>query len=68
VEVISEVELALRGIDADIGAVTGTNGKSTTVALLGELLAATGHPAFAGGNLGTPLSDVVDAPAGEAVA
>lgn len=64
VEVIAEVELALRGIDAAIGAVTGTNGKSTTVALLGELLASTGHPVFAGGNLGTPLSDAVDTPAG----
>ncbi len=64
VEVIAEVELALRGIDAAIGAVTGTNGKSTTVALLGELLAATGRPTFAGGNLGTPLSDVVGTDAG----
>ena len=64
IEVISEVELALRGIDADIGAVTGTNGKSTTVALLGELFATTKRPSFAGGNLGTPLSDVVETPAG----
>ena len=64
VEVIAEVELALRFLDADIGAITGTNGKSTTVSLLGELLATTGRPTFAGGNLGTPLSDVADTPAG----
>ncbi len=66
VEVVAEVELALRFLDAGIGAVTGTNGKSTTVSLLGELLAATGRPAFSGGNLGIPLSDVVDTPAGGA--
>ncbi len=64
VEVVAEVELALRFLDASIGAVTGTNGKSTTVSLLGELFAATGRPAFLGGNLGTPLSDVVGTPAG----
>ena len=64
VEVVAEVELALRFLEAGIGAVTGTNGKSTTVSLLGELLAATGRPSFAGGNLGTPLSDVADTPAG----
>jgi UDP-N-acetylmuramoylalanine--D-glutamate ligase len=44
-------------------AITGTNGKSTTTTLAGEMLAATGHPTFVGGNLGTPLSAVVGTPA-----
>ncbi len=39
-------------------AVTGTNGKSTTTALVGHLLGAAGYRALAAGNLGTPLSEV----------
>lgn len=61
-EVISEVELALR---AAIGlryiAVTGTNGKTTTTAIVGHLLRALGHRAPDAGNIGTPLTAVVDA-------
>ena len=40
-------------------AVTGTNGKTTTVRMLAAMLAAAGHPAIAAGNVGTPLLDVV---------
>ncbi len=39
-------------------AITGTNGKSTTTALIGHLLVMAGRRALAVGNLGTPLSDV----------
>lgn len=60
VEVISEIEAAFRlwpGI-AVIG-VTGTNGKSTTTALTGEMLAQTGVPVRVCGNIGAPLIGVV---------
>lgn len=59
VEVIGEMELASRFIRAPLLCVGGTNGKSTVTTLLGELLRATGQSVFCGGNLGTPLADVV---------
>jgi UDP-N-acetylmuramoylalanine--D-glutamate ligase len=57
VKVISELELASRYLSAPILAVTGTNGKSTTVTLIGKMLAEQGKRAFVGGNLGTALSE-----------
>src|SRR5581483_708410 len=57
VPVIGELELASWFLKAPILAVTGTNGKSTTVTLTGLLLEEAGLRAFVGGNLGTPLSD-----------
>jgi UDP-N-acetylmuramoylalanine--D-glutamate ligase len=57
VRVIGEVELAFWFLDAPLVAVTGTNGKSTTVTLVGLMLEASGRRAFVGGNLGTPLCD-----------
>ena len=60
IPVIGEIELASRFLDAPIAAVTGTNGKSTVVVLLGEILKASGWRTFVGGNLGTPLIDAVD--------
>jgi len=60
IPVIGEIELASRFLDAPIAAVTGTNGKSTVVVLLGEILKASGRRTFVGGNLGTPLIDAVD--------
>lgn len=41
-------------------AVTGTNGKTTTTALLGAIFEAADRPTVVAGNIGTPLSDVVD--------
>ena len=61
VEVIGELELALRHSDHPILAITGTNGKTTTTELTAHLLAAAGIPAVACGNQGLPLSAVVDA-------
>ncbi len=63
IPVISEVELALWGLRAPIAAVTGTNGKSTTVSLIGELLKTIDERVFVGGNLGTPVTSIVDTPA-----
>lgn len=39
-------------------AITGTNGKSTTTTFCHQLLSAAGVPSWAGGNLGTPLSEL----------
>jgi UDP-N-acetylmuramoylalanine--D-glutamate ligase len=63
VAITGEIELAAAFVHAPILAVTGTNGKSTTTTLAGAMLAATGRPTFVGGNLGTPLCEVVGTPA-----
>lgn len=55
--VISELELASRFLTAPVLAVTGTNGKSTTVTLIGKMLQESGQRVFVGGNLGTALSE-----------
>ncbi len=59
VPVIGELELASRFITAPVAAITGTNGKSTTTALIGEILKQTGRRVFVGGNLGRPLCEAV---------
>jgi UDP-N-acetylmuramoylalanine--D-glutamate ligase len=55
VEIISEIELASRFIDAPLAAITGTNGKTTTTTLLGAIFKHNGYHTFVGGNIGTPL-------------
>src|SRR5687767_6866149 len=55
VEIISEIELAYRSLSLPLIAITGTNGKSTTTTLIGEILKANGTKTFIGGNLGVPL-------------
>ena len=55
VRVISEIELAYRFIHVPIIAVTGTNGKTTTTLLLGEMLKEDGRRVGVGGNVGEPL-------------
>ncbi len=61
VPILSEIELASQFLVCPILAVTGTNGKSTTTTLLGEMLRAAGTSTFVGGNLGTPLIDACSA-------
>jgi len=61
VPVIGEVELAARFIRQPIVAVTGTNGKTTTTTLVGEMLEASGKTVFVGGNIGSPLIGYVAA-------
>jgi len=60
--VVSEVEAALRfAPEIRYVAVTGTNGKTTTTALIGHVLRALGLAAPDAGNIGTPLSEIVAA-------
>jgi len=54
--VLGELEFASRFVDAPIVAIGGTNGKSTTTALVHEMLAASGKKSFVGANFGRPLS------------
>lgn len=55
VEVIGEIELAYRITQDPIVAITGTNGKTTTTTLIGEILKHAGKNAPVGGNIGLPL-------------
>lgn len=57
--VIGELELAWRCLPNPFYAVTGTNGKTTTVELLGAILRAAGGPVAVAGNVGRPLSALV---------
>lgn len=59
-----ELDLAFSLGRGDVIAVTGTNGKSTTVSLLGAIYSAAGFKTGVGGNLGTPYLDLVLDPQG----
>jgi UDP-N-acetylmuramoylalanine--D-glutamate ligase len=64
VPVLGEIELAYRTMTAEFVAITGTNGKTTTTALTGALLADSGRPVLVGGNIGRPLAaEALDFPA-----
>ena len=64
IPVIGELEFASRFIHEPVVAVTGTNGKTTTTSLLGEMLALSGKKVFVGGNIGKPLIEYVEENAG----
>jgi UDP-N-acetylmuramoylalanine--D-glutamate ligase len=55
IPVLSEIELAYRFFRVPLVAITGTNGKSTTTTLIGEMFKASGRKVFVGGNLGAPF-------------
>jgi UDP-N-acetylmuramoylalanine--D-glutamate ligase len=57
-EVIGELELGWRLVPNEFIAVTGTNGKTTTVELIGAMHRAAGAPVAVAGNVGTPLSSL----------
>src|SRR5436190_9816542 len=59
-EVIGEVELAYRFLKGRIVGITGSNGKTTTTALIGELLKNAGIETQVGGNIGTPLLSLTE--------
>src|SRR5208337_4843765 len=58
--VIGEIELAARFLLGPIVAITGSNGKTTTTTLTGEILVAGGLPTLVGGNIGTPAISLVE--------
>src|SRR5436190_11268873 len=55
VPIIGELELGWRAMEAETTAITGTNGKTTTTALIGAVLAQQPRPVLVAGNIGTPL-------------
>ena len=59
IPVVSEIEVASRYLEGDIVAVTGSNGKTTTTLLIGNILRNSRRPVQVGGNIGTPLADLV---------
>jgi UDP-N-acetylmuramoylalanine--D-glutamate ligase len=59
IEVIGEMELSWRALPNRFVAVTGTNGKTTTVELIGHLYRSAGEPVAVAGNVGTALSELV---------
>jgi len=59
IPIISEIELGARLLPNPILGVTGTNGKTTTTALLGAMFDAAGIPAEVAGNIGRPLTSLV---------
>jgi UDP-N-acetylmuramoylalanine--D-glutamate ligase len=61
IDVIGELELAWRAVPNRTLAVTGTNGKTTTVELLGHVYRTAGEPVAVAGNVGTPLSSLAGA-------
>jgi UDP-N-acetylmuramoylalanine--D-glutamate ligase len=57
--VIGELELASRFLKGRVLAITGSNGKTTTTTLIGKILHDAGLPTLVGGNIGTPVIDLV---------
>ena len=58
--VIGEVELAAQFLPGPIVAITGSNGKTTTTTLTGEIMSAAGFPVLVGGNIGTPAISLAE--------
>ena len=60
IEIIGEIELAWRNLQGTVIAITGSNGKSTTTALIGEILRVAGRQPIVAGNIGEPLIAALD--------
>jgi UDP-N-acetylmuramoylalanine--D-glutamate ligase len=58
--VIGEIELAAHFLPGPIVAITGSNGKTTTTTLTGEIMTASGIPTLVGGNIGTPAISLAE--------
>ena len=63
--VIGELELAARFLKGKVLAITGSNGKTTTTALLGAILEEAGLPVLVGGNIGVPVISLVEQSTGD---
>lgn len=61
VPIVGEVELASRFLRGRLVGITGSNGKTTTTTLAGEVLKQAGLPVLVGGNIGMPLISLVEA-------
>ena len=59
VPIISEIELAFQFVTCPVVGVTGTNGKTTTISFLREILNKTELKVFTGGNIGIPFCDAI---------
>src|SRR6201994_1320049 len=59
IPIIGEMELGANFLQGQIVAITGSNGKTTTTTLIGEILKASGGPTLVGGNIGRPVVDMV---------
>ena len=66
-KVIGEIELAAQYIAGPIVAITGSNGKTTTTTLCGEIINAGGFKTLVGGNIGTPAISLVESAAPDTV-
>jgi UDP-N-acetylmuramoylalanine--D-glutamate ligase len=60
-EVVGDIELFARAVDAPVAGITGTNGKSTVTTLLGRIAERAGVKVRVGGNLGEPALDLLSA-------
>ena len=65
--VIGEIELAAQFLPGPIVAITGSNGKTTTTSLTGEIMTAAGFPTLVGGNIGTPAISLAERAQAETV-
>ena len=59
IPIVGELELGANFLQGQIVAITGSNGKTTTTTLIGEILKASGKPTLVGGNIGRPVVDMV---------
>lgn len=59
IELLSDIDLFMSKVDVPVIGITGTNGKSTVVSLVGHLLSASGLACAVGGNLGVPALDLL---------
>ncbi|WXR62017.1 UDP-N-acetylmuramoyl-L-alanine--D-glutamate ligase [Peptostreptococcaceae bacterium AGR-M142] len=67
IKIISEIELAYLNTEADFIGITGTNGKTTTTSLVGEIFKNANKDSYIVGNIGNPVIDYVDKSTKESV-
>ena len=60
IPIYSEIELAYRFLEGKVIGISGSNGKTTTTTLIGELFKSSGHDCVVAGNIGPPLIQWVD--------
>ncbi|AEU38164.1 UDP-N-acetylmuramoyl-L-alanine--D-glutamate ligase [Granulicella mallensis] len=57
--IIGELELGAQFLQGEVVGITGSNGKTTTTTLMGEIFKAAGRPTLVGGNIGKPVTELV---------